>query len=112
MRPPSPENASHLYDDDLDLRAVLHRAGFAPSGRFGDYVTYRRVDPSDKSQQLRVLFDRLVLTSGSWSGIIRRQRRRLAVALLDGQGLSSSVDERGQTEAWVIAWAATRMARL
>ena len=80
VRPPSPENASHLYDDDLDLRAVLHRAGFAPSGRFGNYVTYRRVDASDKSQQLRVLFDRLVLTSGP-RRVIRRQRRRLAVAL-------------------------------
>jgi hypothetical protein len=30
-----------LYDDDLDLRATLHRAGFTPSGRFGPYVTYR-----------------------------------------------------------------------
>jgi SAM-dependent methyltransferase len=80
VRPPSPENAWHLYDDDLDLRAVLHRAGFAPSGRFGGYVAYRRVDPSDKSQQLRVLYDRLVLTSGS-RRVIRRQRRRLAVAL-------------------------------
>ena len=80
VRPPSPENAWHLYDDDLDLRAVLHRAGFAPSGRLGDYVTYRRVDPSGTSQQLRVLFDRLILTSRP-RRVIRRQRRRLAVAL-------------------------------
>jgi SAM-dependent methyltransferase len=32
VRPPSPENAWHLYDDDLNLRAVLHRAGsFRPA---------------------------------------------------------------------------------
>jgi SAM-dependent methyltransferase len=49
VRPPSPENAWHLYDDDLNLRAILHRAGFVPSGRFGDpsssfgeYLVYRR----------------------------------------------------------------------
>ena len=35
VRPPSPENAWHLYHDDLDFRAVLHSAGFVPSGRFG-----------------------------------------------------------------------------
>jgi SAM-dependent methyltransferase len=80
VRPPSPENAWHLYDDDLDLREVLHRAGFAPSGRFGGYVTYRRVDPSDTSQQLRVLSDRLVFASRP-RRVIRRQRRRWAVAL-------------------------------
>jgi len=80
VRPPSPENAPFLYEDDLDLRAVLHSAGFVPSGRFGGYMTYRRVDPSDTSQQLRVLFDRLVLTSRP-RRVVRRQRRRLAVAL-------------------------------
>jgi SAM-dependent methyltransferase len=80
VRPPSPENAWHLYEDDLDLRAMLHNAGFVPSGRFGAYVTYRRADPSDVSQQLRMLFDRLVLTS-RLRRVIRRQRRRLAVAL-------------------------------
>lgn len=80
VRPPSPENAWHLYHDDLDFRAVLHSAGFVPSGRFGGYVAYRRVDPSDTSQQLRVLFDRLVLTSRP-RRVIRRQRRRLMVAL-------------------------------
>jgi SAM-dependent methyltransferase len=79
-RPPSPENAAFLYDDDLDPRAILHRAGFAPSGRFGPYVTYRRADPSDTSQQLRVLFDRLILTSRP-RRLIRHQRRRLAAAL-------------------------------
>ena len=80
VRPPSPENAWHLYDDDLDFRAVLHRTGFVPSGRFGGYVTYRRVDPSGLSWQLRVLVDRLVLASRP-RRVIRRHRRRLALAL-------------------------------
>jgi SAM-dependent methyltransferase len=80
VRPPSPENAPFLYEDDLDLRATLHRAGFVPTGRFGWFVAYRRADPSDKSQQLRVLFDRLVLTSRA-RRVLRRQRRRLAAAL-------------------------------
>jgi len=80
VRPPSPQNAPFLYQDDLDLRAMLHRAGFAPSGRFGGYMTYRRADPSGTSQRLRVLSDRLVLTSGP-RRVIRRQRRRLAAAL-------------------------------
>jgi SAM-dependent methyltransferase len=80
VRPPSLENALHLYDDDLDLRAVIHRAGFVPSGRFGQYVVYRRVDPSGAAQRLRVLLDQLVLTSRP-RRVIRRQNRRLAAAL-------------------------------
>jgi SAM-dependent methyltransferase len=80
VRPPSPENAWHLYEDDLDLRAIVHRAGFAPAGRFGQYVAYRRVDPSDADQRLRVILDRLVLTSRP-RRVIRRQNRRVAAAL-------------------------------
>ncbi len=80
VRPPSPENAWHLYEDDLDLRAIVHRAGFAPSGRFGDYMAYRRVDPAGSAQRLRVLLDGLVLTSRP-RRVIRRQNRRLAAAL-------------------------------
>jgi len=80
VRPPSPENAWHLYEDDLDLRATVHRAGFVPSGRFGDFVVYRRVDPTEAAQRLRVRFDQLVLTSRPRRAI-RRQSRRLAAAL-------------------------------
>lgn len=80
VRPPSPENAWHLYEDDLDLRAIVHRAGFAPSGRFGQYVAYRRVDAAAADQRLRAVLDRLVLTSRP-RRVIRRQNRRLAAAL-------------------------------
>ena len=87
VRPPSPENAWHLYDDDLNLRAILHRAGFVPSGRFGDgsssfgeYLVYRRADPAAAAQRLRVQLDRLVLTSRPRRAI-RRQNRRLAVVI-------------------------------
>src|SRR5205814_1215983 len=64
VRPPSPENAWHLYDDDLNLRAILHRAGFVPAGRFGysassfgEYLLYRRADPAAAAQRLRAQFD-------------------------------------------------------
>jgi SAM-dependent methyltransferase len=80
VRPPSLENALHLYEDDLDLRAIVHRAGFVPSGRFGAYVAYRRRDPSGTAQRFRVLFDQAVLTSRP-RRFIRRQNRRLAASL-------------------------------
>ena len=87
VRPPSPENAWHLYDDDLNLRAILHRAGFVPSGRFGDpassfgqYLVYRRVDPTATAQRLRVQLDRAVLTSRPRHAV-RRQNRRLAAVI-------------------------------
>jgi SAM-dependent methyltransferase len=87
VRPQSPENAWHLYEDDLNLRAILHRAGFVPSGRFGEptssfgeWLVYRRADPSGAVQRLRVLLDRLVLTSRP-RRVIRRQNRRIAAAL-------------------------------
>ena len=87
VRPPSPENAWHLYDDDLNLRAILHRAGFVPAGHFGDpsssfgeYLVYRRADPAAAAQRLRVQLDRAVLTSGPRRAI-RRQNRRLAAVI-------------------------------
>jgi SAM-dependent methyltransferase len=87
VRPPSPENAWHLYDDDLNLRAILHRAGFVPSGRFGDpsssfgqYLVYRRADPAAAAQRLRVQLDRLVLSSRP-RRVIRHQNRRLAAVI-------------------------------
>jgi SAM-dependent methyltransferase len=87
VRPPSPENAWHLYDDDLNLRAILHRAGFVPSGRFGDpsssfgeFLVYRRADPAAAAQRLRVQVDRLVLNSRPRLAI-RHQNRRLAAVI-------------------------------
>jgi SAM-dependent methyltransferase len=80
VRIPSPENAWHLYDDDLDFRALMHRAGFAMAGRYGNYVAYRRVEPSAPAQQLRVQLDRLVLTSQPRK-LVRRQKRRLAAVV-------------------------------
>jgi len=87
VRPPSPENAWHLYDDDLNLRAILHRAGFVPSGRFGDpsssfgeFLVYRRADPGAAAQRLRVQLDRLVLTSRPRRAI-RHQNLRLAAVI-------------------------------
>jgi hypothetical protein len=87
VRPPSPENAWHLYDDDLNLRSILHRAGFVPAGRFGDpassfgeYLVYSRADPAAAAQRLRVQLDRLVLTSRPRRAI-RHQNRRLAAVI-------------------------------
>jgi len=80
VRPPSPENAWHLYDDDLNLRAIVHRAGFVPSGRSGPYIAYRRRDPAGPAWRFRVLFDQAVLTSRP-RRFIRRQNRRLAASL-------------------------------
>jgi SAM-dependent methyltransferase len=80
VRPPSPENAWHLYEDDLDLRAIVHRVGFVPSGRFGPYMAYRRRDPAGTAQRFRVLFDQAVLTSRP-RRFIRRHKRRLAASL-------------------------------
>lgn len=77
VRPQSPENAWHLYEDDLGLRAIVREAGFVPGGRFGKYMVYWRADPSDTPQQLRVLVDRLVLTGWPRRGI-RQMRHRLA----------------------------------
>ena len=81
VRPPSKKNAPFLYEDDLDLKAMLHSAGFVPSGHFGWFVTYRRADSSETSRQLRLLRDRLFLTSRPCRAI-RRARRRLGGTLL------------------------------
>jgi SAM-dependent methyltransferase len=80
IRPTSPENAWHLYDDDLDLRADVHRAGFVPTGRFGTYVVYRRVDPGTATHRLRGLRDRVTLTSQA-RRVLRRHNRRIGIAL-------------------------------
>jgi SAM-dependent methyltransferase len=75
-RPPSDENAWHLYEDDLDLRYAIQQVGFKPSGRFGEFIAYRRVDPFGL-QRLRVSRDGLVLTSTP-RRVLHRQNLRLA----------------------------------
>jgi SAM-dependent methyltransferase len=78
VRPPSPENAWHLYQDDLDLRAVMHRTGFMPHGHFGSFIVYRRREPSGLVWRLRLLYDRVFLTSGP-RRLARRLRHSLAM---------------------------------
>jgi SAM-dependent methyltransferase len=80
VRPPSPENAWHLYEDDLDLRAVMQRAGFMPRGHFGSFILYRRREPSGMVWRLRRLYDRVFLISRP-RRLARRSRQRLAIAL-------------------------------
>lgn len=80
VRASSPDSAWFLYDDDIEFRAILLRTGFVPAGRFGAYTAYRRVDPATTSQQFRMLFDRLVLTSRP-RRVVHSQRRRLATAI-------------------------------
>jgi 2-polyprenyl-3-methyl-5-hydroxy-6-metoxy-1,4-benzoquinol methylase len=55
-RTPSPENAWHLYDDDLPLRWTLQNAGFEPIHRLDGFLyVYRRVRPSGPAHALRRL---------------------------------------------------------
>lgn len=80
VRPRTEENAWHLYDDDLDLRATMHRAGFLPHGHFGAFIVYRRREPSDLRWRLRLLYDRVFLTS-RLRRLAHRSRQRLGIAL-------------------------------
>jgi SAM-dependent methyltransferase len=80
VRPPSPENAWHLYQDDLDLRAIMHRTGFLPHSRFGSFIVYRRREPSGLAWRLRLLYDRLFLTS-RLRRLARRSRQQLSIAV-------------------------------
>lgn len=81
VRPPdSAENAWHLYEDDLALRAVLHQAGFLPWRRVLEWVTYRRVDQDDPAVARQLRSDRMFLTSPARRAL-RRARRDLAVTV-------------------------------
>lgn len=80
VRPRSAENAWHLYEDDLDLRAVMHRAGFMPRRRVGSFIVYQRREPSDLVWRLWLLYDRVFLTSRAHR-FARRSRRRLGTVL-------------------------------
>lgn len=64
VRPRSPENAWHLYSDDLPLRFLLQRTGFEPQARLDGMVTcYRRVEPSGLSHAARGVRDSIALRS-------------------------------------------------
>ncbi|MEO0495186.1 MAG: class I SAM-dependent methyltransferase [Actinomycetota bacterium] len=62
VRPDGPENAPHLYEDDLPLRRLLQRTGFVPEASIdGMVVRYRRVDPTTLEHRVRVVRDALML---------------------------------------------------
>jgi len=63
-RPPTPENAWHLYSDDLPLRWQLHRIGFEPEADLDGFATrYRRVEPRGLPHALRGVRDMVLLRS-------------------------------------------------
>jgi SAM-dependent methyltransferase len=62
VRPPSDENAWHLYDDDLVLRWTVQRAGFEQRAVLdGITFCYQRVDPAGWRHHARGARDALVL---------------------------------------------------
>lgn len=64
VRPRSPENAWHLYEDDLPLRWSLQRSGFEPEESLDGMVTrYRRVEPRGLAHALRGARDLAALRS-------------------------------------------------
>ena len=63
-RPPTAENAWHLYQDDLPLRWQLQRAGFEPEANLDGYVhRYRRVELAGLPHALRGARDLVLLRS-------------------------------------------------
>jgi len=46
VRPPSPANAWHLYDDDAPLRWAIQRAGFAPVRLIDGFMWLYRAEPA------------------------------------------------------------------
>jgi hypothetical protein len=64
VRPPTPENAWHLYQDDLALYWQLQRVGFEPVLNLDRRVMcYRRVDPQGAAHRLRGIRDTVLLRS-------------------------------------------------
>ena len=64
VRPPSPENAWHLYQDDLALYWQLQRTGFEPVLNLDRRIMcYRRVDPLGAAHQLRGIRDTVLFRS-------------------------------------------------
>jgi SAM-dependent methyltransferase len=64
VRPTTPENAWHLYDDDLPLRWTLQRVGFEPEETYDGMITrYRRVNPIGATHAIRGARDTILLRS-------------------------------------------------
>lgn len=64
VRPPSPENAWHLYSNDLPLRFILQRTGFEPEASLDGMITrYRRVEPNGIAHFTRGVRDTVLLRS-------------------------------------------------
>lgn len=78
VRPPTPENAWHLYQDDLPLYWQLQRAGFEPVQNLDRRVMcFRRVEAVGLAHHLRGIRDTLLLR-----GPLRRTYRRVREALV------------------------------
>lgn len=61
-RPPSPENAWHLYEDDLPLRRTLQDIGFEQVSTIDGYLfVYRRIEPGRGERLLRRARDAVLL---------------------------------------------------
>jgi SAM-dependent methyltransferase len=77
VRPPSPENAWHLYHDDLPLYWQLQRAGFEPVQNLDRRIgCYRRVEPVGLAHKVRGVRDTILLRSP-----LRRAYRSARAAL-------------------------------
>ncbi len=64
VRPPTPENAWHLYSDDIPLRWMLQRTGFEPIKSLDGMITaYRKVEPSSLVHRMRGARDLVLLRS-------------------------------------------------
>lgn len=73
-RPEAPENAWHLYQDDLPLRWALQRAGFEPVERLeGGMKKYLRVEPTGLKHHARGARD-VVLFKTPFTRASRRAR--------------------------------------
>lgn len=64
VRPPTPENAWHLYQDDLPLYWQLQRVGFEPVKNLDRRIMcFRRVEPAGLAYQVRGVRDTVLLRS-------------------------------------------------
>jgi SAM-dependent methyltransferase len=87
-RPRSRDIAWAVHEDTTGPRAAIARAGFLPTAREGSFSVYRRVDPATSTQRLRVLRDRVILTSRA-RRVLHQQNMRFAAALR-GQPLAAA----------------------
>lgn len=78
VRPETPENAWHLYDDDLPLRWHVHRAGFEQEANLGGGIfRYRKVERGGIAHAIRGGRD-FVLFKTPLRNVARSARRAVA----------------------------------